>query len=180
MSRIAKELANSVRGGTPAGGAVIRNEVRAGNLVTTTLYLNAVGVTLTKNGTTSGGGGTKIYDFPEGLILPLGATSNLTVAGTGTKSMLASLGTVAAGTDGSLTSTEANFAPSTAASLTSGAGTCKMKSTASAPTAGAPLDGSATAIDMYLNSCLNADATGSEALTYTGTITFVWVYLGDS
>lgn len=175
MSRNAKTLTNSVTGGTPAGGAVIRSEVRAGNLVTTVLSLPGVAVTMTKNGTTSGGGGVKIYDLPEGYTKVLGVTSNLTVAGVGSKSNVAALGTVAAATDGTLTSTEANICASTTAATTSGAGTLKFKGdTVSA------IDGTSTASDIYLNAALNADATGSETLTFTGTITLVWLYLGDN
>lgn len=180
MAKNANTLRNSSRAGSPNGSNVSVKLVSAGAYHTAYIKLNAVTVTMVKNGTSTAGGGTKIWDFPEGLILPLAASSDLTVTGTGTKSYLASLGTVAAGTDGSLSSTEANFAPSTAASTTSGSGTCKMKSTASAPTAGAPIDGTATAVDLYLNSALNADGTGAETLTYSGTITLVFINVGDN
>lgn len=140
----------------------------------------ALPVTLVKNGTSTGGGGTKFYDFPEGLILPRGGSSNLTIAAAGDKSFLAAVGSSAADTGGTLSSAEISFLPSTAATTTSGAGTCKMKSTSTTPTPGSPLDGTATAIDAYLNACLNADATGVEALTFSGTVTLIWENLGDS
>lgn len=147
---------------------------------TTVLTLTNLVVTLVKNGTSTGGGGTKIYDFPEGLILPRGGSSNLTITAAGDKSFLASCGTAAAGTDGTLTSTEISFLPSTAATTSSGAGTCKMKSTVSIPVPGTPLDGTGGAIDLYLNAALNADATGVETLTFNGTITYTWDLLGDN
>ncbi len=144
------------------------------------LTLTNCPVTLVKNGTSTGGGGTKIYTFPVGLIQPVGGTTNLTIAAAGDKSFLASVGSAAAGTDGTLTSTEISFLPQTAATTTSGAGTCKAKSTSTTPTPGAVLDGTSTAVDVYLNACLNADATGVEALTFTGTITLTVINHGDN
>jgi hypothetical protein len=146
----------------------------------TVLTLAALPVTLIKNGTSTGGGGTKVYSFPAGLIIPRGGSSNLTVANALDKSFLASIGSAAAGTDGTLTSTEISFLPSTAATTSAGVGTCKMLGTSTTPTPGNHLDGTATSIDMYLNSCLNANATGAEALTYSGTITILWANGGDS
>jgi hypothetical protein len=157
--------------GTASSGDVARQLI---------LTLSKLPVTLVKNGTSTGGGGTKIFSFAEGLILPKGGSTNLTVANALDKSFLASVGSAAAGTDGSLTSTEANMLPQTAATTTSGAGTCKMKSTVSVPVPGTPLDGTSSPIAMYLNACLNADATGGEALTFSGTITINFEPLGDN
>lgn len=151
-----------------------------GPLRTLNLTLASCPVTLVKNGTSTGGGGTKIWDFEEGLILPIGGSTDLTVANALDKSFVASLGTAAADTGGSLTSTEADFAPSTASTTSSGVGTCKMKTTVSVPVPGTPMDGTATAIDMYLNAALNANATGAESLTYSGTITYTYIHLGDN
>ncbi len=142
--------------------------------------LSALPVTLVKNGTSTGGGGTKIFTFPVGLIQPVGGTTNLTIAAAGDKSFLASVGSAAADTGGTLASTEISFLPSTAATTSSGAGTCKMKSTSTTPTPGGVLDGTSTAVDVYLNSCLNADATGVEALTFSGTITLTVINHGDN
>lgn len=151
-----------------------------GGFVTLDFTLTAVPVTLTKNGTSTGGGGTLLFTFTEGLVLPIGGSSNLTIAAAGDKSFLASVGSAAAGTDGTLTSTEISFLPSTAATTSSGAGTCKMKSTSTTPTPGSPLDGSSTPVALYLNSCLNADATGVESLTFSGTIRIIAAVLGDN
>jgi len=162
--------------GTKNGSTVTAVEYGINNVVQkTVLTLASTTVTMTKNGTSTAGGGVKIYDFPEGYIKVLGVTSNLAVAGEGTTSFLASLGTVAAGTDGSLSSTEADICASTAASTTSGAGTCKMKGDIVSA-----LDGTGTAKDLYLNTALNADGTGKEAVAYTGTITLYWINLGDN
>jgi hypothetical protein len=55
-----------------------------------------------------------------------------------------------------------------------------MKSTSTTPTPGACLDGTSTAVDVYLNACLNADATGVEALTFSGTIVLTVINHGDN
>lgn len=145
-----------------------------------TFTLTALPVTLVKNGTSSGGGGTQIYTFPVGLIQPVGGSSNLTIAADGDASFLASVGHAAADTGGSLSSTEISFLPSTAATTSSGAGTCKMKGTSTTPTPGAHLDGTSTAIPVYLNAALNADATDIEDLTFSGTITITVINHGDN
>lgn len=137
-------------------------------------------VTLVKNGTSTGGGGTKFFDAIEGLILPYGGSSNLSHSAGGDGSFLMSVGTTQADTGGTLSSTEANILPSTAATVSSGVGTCKMKSTSSVPTPGAPLDGTATAVDFYLNAAINADATGKETITVNGTITLLLAHCGDN
>jgi hypothetical protein len=147
---------------------------------TTVFTFAATPVTLVKNGTSTGGGGTLIYTMPQGLILPKGGSSNLTIAAAGDKSFLASVGSAAADTGGTLTSTEISFLPQTAATTSSGVGTCKMKSTVTIPTPGSPLDGTGTAVPVYLNACLNADATGVEALTFSGTLVISWEWLGDN
>lgn len=168
-------------GAVPAAVAATVVARETGDIVRQiTLTLTACPVTLVKNGTTSGGGGTKIYTFPVGLIQPVGGTSNLTIAAAGDKSFLASVGSAAADTGGTLTSTEISFLPSTAATTSSGAGTCKMKSTSTTPTPGGVLDGTSTAVDVYLNACLNADATGVEALTFSGTIVLTVINHGDN
>lgn len=180
----ASEMGSRAVLGTGAVPAAVAAQVVAretGDIVRQiTLTLTACPVTLVKNGTTSGGGGTKIYSFPAGLIQPVGGTTNLTIAAAGDKSFLASVGSAAADTGGTLTSTEISFLPSTAATTTSGAGTCKMKSTSTTPTPGACLDGTSTPVDVYLNACLNADATGVEALTFSGTIVLTVINHGDS
>jgi hypothetical protein len=175
------DLIRSTNNGTNEQSAYVSSEVYGDKYSKTYVFtLAALPVTLVKNGTTSGGGGTKIWTMPAGLVLPVGGSSNLTIAAAGDKSFLASVGSAAAGTDGTLTSTEISFLPQTAATTSSGAGTCKMKSTSTTPTPGAPVDGTSTNVPVYLNACLNADATGVEALTFSGTITLRVDLLGDN
>ena len=144
------------------------------------LTLTNLPVTLVKNGTSTGGGGTKIYTNPVGLHLNLGGSADLTVANALDKSFLAAVWSTEQGTGVSLATTTSNILPSTASTTSSGVGTCKPKSTVSIPVPGTPLDGTSSAISFWLNACLNADATGAEDLTYSGTITLVFVNLGDN
>jgi hypothetical protein len=168
-----------------AAAAYVTAAFVAGPVSKVVLTLTALPVTLVKNGTTSGGGGVQLLAFAEGLVLPVGGSSNLTftsAAVAGATSYLAAVGSAAADTGGTLTGTEISFLPQTAATTvtTTGAGTCKMKSTVTTPTPGAPLDGTAAAAKAYLNVCLNADATGIETVTLSGTITLLFSDLGDN
>ncbi len=172
----------STVGSVPAAVQQYVSAREVGNGAMRKIILTCVGlpVTLVKNGTSSGGGGTKVYTFQQGLIGPYGGSSNLTVANALDKSFVAGVGSAAAGTDGTLTGTEISFLPSTAATTTSGAGTCKMKATSTTPTPGAKLDGTTTPVDVYMNAALGADATGAEALTFSGTITILASDEGDN
>lgn len=168
-------------GSIPAAAAPYVTVQESGDVVRQLIFtLTNLPVTLVKNGTSTGGGGTLIYTFPVGLIQPVGGSSNLTIAAAGDKSFLASVGSAAADTGGTLTGTEISFLPSTAATTSSGAGTCKMKGTSTTPTPGTHLDGTSTAVPVYMNACLNADATGVEALTFSGTITLTVINHGDN
>jgi len=173
-------LSNDAAVGTKNGATVQCRQEWFGSFFKLKFTLTATPVTLVKNGTSTGGGGTLLYTFPVGLVNPTGGSSDLTVANANDKSFLASVGSVAAGTDGTLTSTEISFLPSTAATTSTGVGTCKMKSTVTTPTPGLHLDGTSSAVTIYLNSCLNSDATGSEALTYSGTIIINGFHHGDN
>lgn len=126
----------------------------------------------------------KVFDFPEGYIDIIGATVNLAL----TKSAAGvnadfdgdvALGSVAAAGDATLTGTEANVVPSTATpQAVAGATTAKAISTA-----GVLLDGTTTAVDLYLNLLVDdADqdvTTTPTNLIANGTITIVWANLGD-
>lgn len=163
--------------GVPAGatGVTVREYADGGIVHRTVFTFTSFANALTLNGTSTAGGGTKIYTFPEGYIKTLGVVSNLTSAAAGDGSFLASLGTAAAGTDGSLSSTEANICASTASTISSGVGTLKMKGDTVAA-----LDGTSSALDLYFNNAINADGTGKATLTYTGTLTVTWMKLGDN
>lgn len=157
----------------------------------TVIECNAVPVTITDDAGVAQYGGVKIYGFPEGMVLIKGAQVNgiLTAGVTGTIidnwDGDVALGTVTATTGATLTGTEANIMPSV--SVSAGAsdklGVVDAVSVATALTeSGARwLDGTATAIDMYLNFVIDDDATHtSGTASFTGTVVFNWEMFGDN
>ncbi len=167
--------------GAAAGTGNVATEQR-GNVHTTVLTMTAMSITMTDATTAGCHGSQKIYDFPAGNIMILGATTDLAItAGSGgitdTASVVGSIGSAAIGTDNAtLSSTEANIVPSTAATLTGGVGAMDGESTASAI-----LDGTATAVDAYLNIAVpDAGSSASDTVSVTGTVTLVWINLGDN
>lgn len=128
-------------------------------------------------------GGGKIYDFPAGRILLLGTTANLTLSVVGdqtttinaTASVTWGLGSATA-SNATLATTMVDMLPKTTAVLESG-----TKATTGALAASAQFDGTATAIDCFLNFGFetNTDIDGNGVLQVDGTITLTWVNLGD-
>lgn len=171
---------SSALAGVANAGAVVNETV---GTIRTTLQLSNAVVTMTDATTAGCHGSVKLYDFPACNLLFLGATCDLTVtAGTGgiadTAAVVAAIGTTAVSTaDATLTTTEADLIPSTAATLTAGAGAAKGKTL----TAGVVVfDGTSTAKDAYLNFAVpDAGSTGNDTLIVSGTITLVWSNLGD-
>jgi hypothetical protein len=148
----------------------------------TVITLTAALVTMTDAGAAGNQGGIQIYDFPQGVTSILGASSNLTtLAGAGgigdTAALVGSVGTVVAATDNAtLTTTEADIIPSTAGTLTAGAGTLNGKSTTPAV-----FDGTATAKSAFLNLAVpDAGSSASDTVAVTGTVTITWINHGDS
>ena len=130
-------------------------------------------------------GGTKVYDFPKGSILTLGATIDGAVT--------VSSGTIVATFDGDIGLGEA--APTDHAGGVSGTilqATATTTAVASVETGDAQsiasdltespartLDGTSTAKDLYLNLLIDDDASHTAAvLTFTGTITIIWAMMG--
>jgi hypothetical protein len=127
-------------------------------------------------------GGVKIYDFPEGLIQILGCVIDgaVTLGTTGTITTTwaggIALGTATATTGNTLTGTEANIM----AENNVAAATAKVAVVDAVSAASAVLDGTATAIDAYLNILVDDDATHTAGTgSFTGTVTINWVKLGD-
>jgi hypothetical protein len=168
--------------GAKAGGATVAASEQILHPHKTTLTLTSLSITMTDTGTNGCHGSQKVYDFPAGNIAILGAVTDLSVtAGAGgitnTASLVGSVGTAAVGTDNAtLTSTEANIVPSTAGTLTDGAGNVDGESTAIVI-----VDGTGTAADAYLNFAVpDAGASANDTLTVSGTITITWLNLGDN
>lgn len=132
-------------------------------------------------------GGLKIYDFPQGAIQILGAVADLDV----TKSSAGvnadwdgdfGIGTVTAGNNNALATTEQNILPTTATpQAVAGVTTANGQSTITE--AGLVIDGTATAADAYLNFLVddadhNVGGTACNLLV-TGTVKITYILLGD-
>jgi len=154
----------------------------------TKLTCTALPITVADDAGVAQYGGVKVFDFPEGMLLTMGAVigGNLAMpspfidAFTG----VISLGTVTASTGSTLVSTEATILQSVAlATASSKVAAIDAVSIATALTeAGSRwLDGTTTPVDMYLNIAIADNVAHTAATgTFTGTIEFVWLMLGDN
>jgi hypothetical protein len=129
--------------------------------------------------------GIKIYDFPQGNVIVLGAFADVVVtsAAAVTTSYVMSVGTVI-GVDGeeTLTTTEADFVAS--ATVTCGGGNEDFHGASALTAAGlvmVPFDGTGGGKDVYLNAAVAAgNISGASAITaQSGTVVIEWIYLGD-
>lgn len=126
----------------------------------------------------------KVLDLPAGLVAIAGAVADLQL----TKSAAGvnadwdgdfGVGSAAAAADATLSGTEQNIIPTTATpQAVAGATTAKGISTAAVQ-----LDGTGTAVDVYLNLLVDdADqdvTTTPTDLIINGTLTLVWSLIGD-
>jgi hypothetical protein len=131
-------------------------------------------------------GGSKLFDMPAGAIMILGAVSDIDL----TKSSAGvtdtwdgdfGVGTATVASDATLSGTEQNIIPSTATpQAVAGATTANGQSTA---TENAVIDGTTTALDIYLNFLVDAADHTVETtacnLVVNGTLTLHWINLGD-
>ncbi len=167
-------------------GAIVDNKCTAveggtANVHQTTLTFTLTGAThdLDLADGADHGTGIKIYDFPAGDILILGATCDGVVASVNTDGGGAtfplSLGSVVASDDATLTGTEADIIPST--TVVDGSSSDFHASLAASilfQRAGG------TDLDLYLNAAVtNAVSTGAVTIEVTGTVTISWMNLGD-
>lgn len=172
--------------GAAAGTGVVAQEFGDGVFHKTVLTLTNVAVALTDEAGVVAYGSQKVYDFPAGAILLLGAVADLDV----TKSSAGvnadwdgdfGLGTAAAGNNNALATTEQDILPTTATpQAAAGVTTAKGQSTA---TENKVHDGTSTAIECHLNVLVD-DADHNVAgtacnLIFNGTITLHWINLGD-
>lgn len=170
--------------GAAAGTGVTAETTGNGILNKTTVTFTDVVIPLADAAGVVAYGGLKFFDAPAGLLHVLGAVANLAVTKSSTGVIDAfdgdfAVGTVTASNNNTLSSTEANIIPSTATpQAVAGATTAKGVSTAAAT-----LDGTDTAVDMFLNFLVDDtdhDVTGTPAnLIVNGTIVVHWVNLGD-
>lgn len=176
--------------GAKNGSTVAVKEYGDGLLHKTVLTCTATPITITDDAGVAQYGGVKVYDFPEGAICILGAVVNGTLLAGVTGTIIdnwdgdVAIGTVTATTGATLTSTEANILPSTAVSAGAsdkiGVVEAFPVPTALTESGARWLNGTATAIDAFLNFVIDDDATHtSGTAAFTGTITLFWLNLGD-
>lgn len=170
----------------PASGTVSAVIKRIGNFFSITLTLTAARITVTDAAGSGSSGSLKLLTFAEGAILPLGSRQDYTAfaegsaltTAAGDAAFVMALGSVAANAgDGALTGTEVDIAPATSTiTLSGGTGTGSKMGGATA----APIDGTGTAVDCYLNwSGTAATIDANSTIDVTGTITIVGAYVGD-
>lgn len=181
-----RRLASPIGVGAAAGTGVAASEYGTGDVHSTTLTLTALTMALTDQAGAIAYVGTKVYDFPAGAILILGATADIDL----TKSSAGvdadwngdfGLGTATAAADDTLTLTEDDILPTTATpEAVAGVTTSNGQSTAAENVV---FDGTTTAKDLYLNYLVDDadhDVTATPCnLIANGTITLHWVNLGD-
>jgi len=176
--------ATNVQGvGTKNGATVTAVETGMGGFHKTVLTLAATPITLTDEAGVGQYGGTKLYDFPAGNIKLLGATVDVDLTLTNAAWTDAAEGDVAVGSGvpadaTALDATAVDIIPETAiAAMTAQVGAINCQSTGNI----APL-GSAGGTDDDLNINVRIDDAAAHITdggTMTGTVTFVWVNLGD-
>lgn len=176
--------------GAANGATVSAAEYYNGSVHKTVLTLTAAPVTITDDaGVAQYGGTAKLYDFPAGNIVVLATTvtGNLTLGTTGT--IIAaftgahSVGSATATTGATLVGTEADIMQSNANATASGSVAAIAgfsKCTQLTESAITHINGTATAVDAYLNFAIADDATHTSGTgTFTGTVTIMWAQGGD-
>lgn len=172
--------------GATNGATVVASNYH-GSVRQTLLTLTATPLTLVDANV---GAGVKIFTFPEGRILVLGAVGTMAFT---TTSVLAStlntgvtinwgLGSVITTTQasGTLTTTEVDILPSTNATASATINVAGAASNGKLATALA-FDGTTTAIPVNLNVgvATATDIDGDATITIAGTVVLTWVHLGD-
>jgi len=173
--------------GAVAGTGVTVAERGFGNFKTSVFTLTNTPVVMADEAGVIAYGGVKIYDFPQGYIYIQSAVADLAL----TKSSAGvndnwdgdwGMGTVTAGNNADLTSTEVDIIPKTATpQAAAGATTADGVSTA---TEHAILDGTSAAKDLFVNFLVddadhNVNGTACN-LILNGTITVNWIFMGDN
>ena len=170
---------------TAVASYVVAEEYGIGEIHVTKLTFSALSIATVDNGTGGHAGGSKVYDFPLGYIQILGgaqAWSLLTADGTGIVNdtvIDVGIGSTVAGTaDETLSGTNENIINEKSLTLSSAVtATAQIIGEAT----GGVIDGSATAVDAYLNvACTAATADADGTLACTGTVWMVWLNYGSA
>lgn len=172
-------------GSQPASGTLAANIACAGGFFRIDFTLTAFRMTVTDAAGSGSSASAKIFDFVPGAVKILGSRQDYTAfaegaaltGGAGDAAFVMALGTVAANAgDGALSGTEVDIGAATSTiTLSGGTGTGGKLDDEKAI-----FDGTATAIDVYLNwSGSAATIDANSTIDVTGTITIVGVMLGD-
>lgn len=178
---------NTVSTSGATNGATNVATEQMGAVHQTLITLNATPITIVDANV---GGGTKIYTFPEGRILLLGAVGSMAFT---TTSVLAStlnagvtinwgLGSVLTTTQasGTLATTEQDMLPTTNATASATINVAGAVSNGKLAS-GLQFDGTATATAVNLNVgvATATDIDGDATVTVAGTVVLTWIHLGD-
>jgi hypothetical protein len=164
-------------------GIAAAREYGNGHFHRTIIDITALRIAMTDGGASGSIGSQKIYDFPEGNIIILGAVTKWdTMARVGTAIAATAvikhaLGGTAEATNDTLDSVQAEILPSTSsAAMVAGVAAAH----GGASTAPVTKDGTTTPIDAILNiGIADAGSTGNDSLDVTGRIELTWINLGD-
>lgn len=175
--------ANTVGTVVSKAGLSVKEFGEAGPVRCTVFTFDDMTVTMTDEAGVVLYGGQKLYDFPNGVIKFIGAVADLDLLGTG--NVAASwdgdfgVGTTTAGNNNALATTEQNVIPTTA---TPQASTAKVTTANgfSTATEDASVDGTSTAVGLYLNFLVDdADHNGGGITVTSGTLKVYWILMGD-
>lgn len=185
----ATDKASAVGAINAATGLACTVEYGPAGLFRLTFTLTAVSITVTDAAGSGSSGSLKIFDFVQGGVVPLGCRQDYTAfaegaaltGAAGDAAFVMGLGSVAANAgDAALTGTEVDFGAVTGTiTLSGGTGTGTKFSGAGLNTSAA-LDGTGTAVDLYLNwSGSAATIDANSTISVTGTITVAGLMIGD-
>lgn len=179
------DLATSVGAINAATGLSVDIRYDQSGTFALTFTLTSVSITVTDAAGSGSSGSLKIFDFVQGGVRILGSRQDYTAfaegaaltTAAGDAAFVMALGSVAANAgDGALTGTEVDLAAATSTITLSGGTGAGTKFEASSTV----LDGTGTAVDMYLNwSGTAATIDANSTISVTGTITVYGAMLGD-
>lgn len=156
-------------------------EIGNGPLCQTVFTFSSAPISVVDSGANGGHGSIKLYDFPAGYIKLIAAHADLdftagTTGLTTTATHEIGVGTTQVATDNAaLSTTEENIIAGVATDLTASAITYNAVNATDAA-----IDGTGTALDLYLNTAWAADdCSANDTVTVTGTLTVTWINFGD-
>jgi hypothetical protein len=173
----------------PASGTVAVAITRNGPFFSLTFTLTAARITVTDAAGSGSSGSLQLFDFAAGGVVPLACRQDYTAfaegaaltGAAGDAAFVMGLGSVAANAgDAALTGTEVDFGAVTSTITLSGGTGVGTKFSGAGLNSSAALDGTSTAIDLYLNwSGSAATIDANSTIDVTGTITVLGAMLGD-